>query len=192
MRHQFIEAHRQIWPTRMLCRVLDCDLSLNVRPKNQGVFPSSGSGSVQATQSKELKPSAADLEAYELVKRQFGICCSHSEFLGDFYRDFTGTSPDIQKAFANTDMQAQKEALKSGLTFLIMYASGNTFAANKLDRLGQTHSRSGYNIRLQLYSIWIDSLLRTVKKHVSGFDQLAEQAWRRVLQLGVTRIQSSY
>lgn len=147
---------------------------------------------MQATQAKELKPPVADLEAYEIVKRQFGICCSHSEFLDDFYRDFTSKSPDIQKAFANTDMRAQKEALKSGLTFLIMYASGNTFAANKLDRLGQTHSRNGYNIRPQLYSIWIDSLLRTVQKHITGFDQVAEQAWRRVLQLGVKRIQSAY
>ena len=147
---------------------------------------------MSTVQVNEWKPSQSDLTAHEIVKRQFGMCCTQQDFFDDFYRDFTRQSPEILAAFAHTDMQQQKGVLQSGLTFLIMFASGSTYAGNKLDRLGQTHSRTGYNIRPQLYPLWVNSLVRTVQKHVVGFDRDAEQAWRRVLELGVNRIRSAY
>ena len=147
---------------------------------------------MSTVQLPEYVPSPADLEAHAIVKRQFGESTSNPSFFDDFYREFTHQSPEIAAAFAKTDMKSQKEALRSGLSFLIMYASGNSFAVDKLDRLGKTHCRTGYNIKPTLYPIWINSLVRTVKKHVVGFDRTSEAAWRHVLQLGVNRIQSSY
>ena len=137
-------------------------------------------------------PTSNELESYQLVNSQYGECSSQPKFFDSFYAEFTGKSPEIATAFANTDMQAQKDALRNGLAFLIMYAKGSATAGNKLDRLGGTHARTGYNIRPQLYPIWINALVSTVKKHIPGFDAASEAAWRKVLQLGVNRITSWY
>ena len=143
-------------------------------------------------QSQSNKKTLAELEEYAIVKRQLNSCYSKPHFFDDFYADFTAQSPEIAAAFAKTDMQAQKDALRKGLSFLIMYAEGSGVAGSKLDRLGGTHSRTGYNIRPQLYAVWIDSLVRTVKKYIPENDWAAEKAWRHILQLGVNRIQSWY
>jgi hemoglobin-like flavoprotein len=147
---------------------------------------------MSTTQTRAYVPSTADLEAHDIVKKQFGEGSANLSFFDDFYREFTRQSPEIAAAFAKTDMKSQKEALRSGLAFLIMYSAGNSFANDKLDRLGKTHCRTGYNIQPKLYPLWIESLVRTVKKHVPNFDRASETAWRHVLQLGVNRIQSWY
>ncbi len=132
-------------------------------------------------------------DVYEKVKLQFGQCQCSPGFLDDFYVDFTAQSPVIQQAFANTDMAAQKEALRSGLSILMMYAGGgNRYAESKLDRIGASHSRSELSISPDLYSVWISSLIRTVKKHVPELDAATETAWARILKHGADRIASHY
>lgn len=138
------------------------------------------------------KPSAADLAAFEVVNMQFGGCALNPKFFEDFYQDFTSQSAEIRAKFAGTDMKAQKDALRNGLTFLIMFATGKHIAIDKLDRLGKTHARTGYNIRPEMYPLWINALIRTVARHTHEFDTASDKAWRHVLQLGVNRITSWY
>ena len=136
--------------------------------------------------------SEADLQANQIVNRQYGVCSMKPEFFDDFYADFTSQSPEIRAFFAKTDMPAQKQALRSGLAFLIMYAAGKPMAITKLEQLGKSHSRGGYNIRPDLYPLWMGALIRTVKKHTPDFDATSEKAWKRVLQKGVDQIVSWY
>lgn len=132
-------------------------------------------------------------DVYEKVKLQFGQCQFSPGFFDDFYADFTAQSPQIQAAFANTDMKAQKEALRSGLSILMMYAAGgNQYAEGKLDRIGTSHSRTGLNISPDLYKVWTDSLMRTVRKHVRNTDAETDAAWARILKFGADRIASHY
>lgn len=137
-------------------------------------------------------PTQADLNAHKVVKQQFGEVSVHFGFFDDFYKDFTGQSPEIAAAFAKTDMKAQKIALRKGLAFLIMFAEGDGFAIKTLDKLGQSHSRSQLNISPKLYPLWQEALIRTVRKHALRFDAASELAWRHILQLGVDRIKSAY
>ena len=137
-------------------------------------------------------PTSADVEAYTIVKQQFGVCTQSRTFFDDFYKDFTSQSSEIARAFEKTDMRAQKEALRDGLAFLIMYAKGNAHAGRMLDRIGGTHSRARMNIRPQLYPLWVNALVRAVKKAIPTLDRTSETAWRHILQLGVDRIQSYY
>ncbi|MBI1345918.1 globin [bacterium] len=132
------------------------------------------------------------MQNYQIVNRQYGSCSLKPEFFDDFYADFTSQSPEIRAFFAKTDMPAQKQALRSGLAFLIMYAAGKQLAVSKLEHLGKTHSRGGYNIRPELYPLWIGALIRTVKKHTPDFDATSEKAWKSVLQKGVDLITSWY
>lgn len=130
---------------------------------------------------------------YALVKEQYGKCVISSGFFEDFYLLFTSKSPEINQMFSNTEMSFQKDALRAGLTFLIMFAEGrSTFAANKLDRIGSTHKKTQLNIRPDMYPMWIQSLVATVQKHVPVFNDHSRKAWTAVLQHGVNRIVSQY
>lgn len=130
---------------------------------------------------------------YALVKDEYSRCLIRPTFFDDFYKEFTGQSLEIRQMFANTEMPAQKEALRAGLTFLIMYAEGKSpFAAEKLDKLGSSHSRTRINVRPDLYPLWMQSLITTVKKHVPTFNETSLKAWQSVLQHGVNRIKSHY
>lgn len=140
------------------------------------------------------KPSSTvNPAAYALVKDHYGKCVISRGFFDDFYAVFTAKSPEIRQMFAHTEMSAQKDALRAGLTFLIMFAEGRSaFAADKLDKIGGTHKKSSLNIRPELYPLWMQSLLETVRKHIPGFDDAALKAWTAVLQHGVNRITSHY
>ncbi len=137
-------------------------------------------------------PVALPRELFEPVNKQFGECLLSKTFLDDFYAEFTGRSAEVRAMFANTDMTAQKDALRGGLTFLMLYANANAFAADKLDRLGKTHARTGYNILPDMYPLWVDSLVKTVRKHSPGFTSEDESRWRKVLLHGIERIKSHY
>lgn len=130
---------------------------------------------------------------YALVKDEYSRCLIRPTFFDDFYKEFTSQSLEIRQKFANTEMTAQKDALRAGLTFLIMYAEGKSaFAADKLDKLGDSHKKSRLNIRPDLYPLWMQSLIATVKKHVVSFNDASLKAWQAVLQNGVNRIKSHY
>lgn len=130
---------------------------------------------------------------YALVKDEFSRCVISPGFFDDFYREFTGKSPEIRTMFAHTEMKAQKEALRAGLMFLIMYAEGKSaFATTKLDKIGTTHRRTQLNVRPDLYPFWMQSLITTVSKHVPTFSPTSRAAWQAVLQHGVNRIVSHY
>lgn len=135
----------------------------------------------------------ADPANNAIVKKQFAHCVTKPTFFDDFYAEFTGRSPEIRQMFAKTDMSAQKAALRSGLSFLIMFAEGNSaFAAAKLDRLGQSHRRTQLNVRPELYPLWLQSLIKTVERHLPDFDESSRKAWKEILQLGVDRMVSHY
>lgn len=142
---------------------------------------------------KPAVTSTIDPRHYAQVKDEYSRCLIKPTFFDDFYKEFTSKSPEIGKMFANTEMVAQKEALRAGLTFLIMYAEGKSpFATEKLDKLGASHKKSRINVRPDMYPMWMQSLIATVRKHVPTFNDASSKAWQAVLQHGVNRIVSHY
>ncbi|MDP1799110.1 MAG: globin [Planctomycetaceae bacterium] len=142
---------------------------------------------------KTASVTPVDPSHYALVKDEFGRCLIKPTFFEDFYKEFIGKSSEIGRMFANTEMSSQKEALRAGLTFLIMYAEGKSpFATEKLDKLGASHKRTRLNVRPDMYPLWIQSLIATVRKHVPTFNETSLKAWQTVLQNGVNRIVSHY
>ena len=51
--------------------------------------------------------STANPTQYALVKDEFIRCVISPTFFDDFYREFTGKSPEIRTMFAHTDMKAR-------------------------------------------------------------------------------------
>jgi hemoglobin-like flavoprotein len=126
----------------------------------------------------------------DLVMQSYGRCCASSSFFDDFYQHFLGSSSEIREKFTHTDMPAQKQLLRQGILNLVMYARG--MPDTKLRALGETHSRNGFNIRPELYQLWVEALLKTIGEHDKLCDGTVREAWREVLNKGVDVIKAGY
>jgi hemoglobin-like flavoprotein len=126
------------------------------------------------------------------VKDSFSRCCVNPKFLDRFYEIFLGSHPTIAPMFRNTDFARQKQLLRTGLTMVLMHATGNKVGTQGLDRIGQSHSRKGLNIDPALYPNWVESLIKAVKECDPQCDRKMEEDWRDVLKQGTALIASQY
>ena len=126
------------------------------------------------------------------VQRSYGACCLSPRFFDDFYDVFLASSPEISSKFANTDMSRQKQLLRDGISFMLMYYNGAAAGKMKVDRLAETHSQGRMDIKPQWYDLWVNSLIRTVAKHDSKFTPALERSWRTVLSKGIDVMRRRY
>ena len=97
------------------------------------------------------------------VFQSYGRCCRKDDFFVDFYDFFMSSSDAIRNRFVDTDMAAQRHLLRNGVLQIIMVARG--MSDRKLRDLGESHSRSNYNIKPEWYDLWEQSLLKTLRAH---------------------------
>lgn len=128
----------------------------------------------------------------DVVNASYGACCLSPEFFDDFYSNFFASSPEIPPKFARTNMARQKQLLRDGISFMIMYHAGAAMAEQKVRGLGKSHSQGRLDIEPHLYELWVGSLMKTVARHDPQFTREREQAWRRVLEKGIFVMQSMY
>lgn len=126
----------------------------------------------------------------DLVFQSYGRSCSNPVFFEDFYSIFINKSPIIRTMFANTNMEAQRALLRSGILWLVMHARG--LPDTKIRALGESHSKKKLNVDPALYSLWLDSLMETLHRHDPKFSAELEQIWRRTLRPSIEMIQSMY
>ncbi len=126
----------------------------------------------------------------DLVFQSYGRCCNRDEFFVDFYDHFMSSSEDIKKRFVNTDMTSQRHLLRNGVLQLILAARG--MPDRKLKALGESHSRANYNIQPEWDSLWLDALMKTVRRHDPEYTKDLETAWREVLKPGIDLIRGAY
>lgn len=124
------------------------------------------------------------------VMQSYGRCCASPSFFDDFYKTFLNSSPAIREKFVKTDMAAQKHLLRAGILNLVLFARG--MPDTKLRALGESHSRTGFNILPELYDIWLDSLLQTVRQHDPELEPADLVAWKETLGKGIDVIKSHY
>jgi hemoglobin-like flavoprotein len=130
------------------------------------------------------------MKATDRVMQSYGRCCASPDFFDSFYRHFLASSPVIREKFANTEMTGQKQLLRQGILNLVMFARG--MPDSKLRALGQSHSRSGFDIRPELYELWQDALLLTIGEHDPQCCSDTRLAWREVLGKGIAVIKAGY
>ncbi|WP_312958560.1 globin [Stutzerimonas nitrititolerans] len=124
------------------------------------------------------------------VMQSYGRCCASPGFFDDFYTTFLASSPAVREKFAQSDMAAQKHLLRAGILNLVLFARG--MPDTKLRALGKSHSREGFEIHPQLYDIWLESLLQTIRQHDPELQQQDQLAWTEVLGKGIDIIKSYY
>ena len=113
------------------------------------------------------------------------------DFFEAFYESFVGNSPEAAEKFRNVDMQKQREHLRKSLDHMV-YFSIDRQAGDEMSRIARAHSRSGNDIHPELYLLWLDSLVSTVRAYDPDFNDEVEIAWRVVLAPGISYMQLQY
>lgn len=128
----------------------------------------------------------------QIVRQSFARCTLTDEFLVTFYDVLTGSSDEVRTMFMHTDMPRQQHLLKEALIYLIAYPGGNGFARQRVVELGISHSRAVLDVRPELYELWVDSLIKSVRRHDEHYTQELENAWRRIVAPGIAAMGSLY
>lgn len=126
----------------------------------------------------------------DIVFQSYGRCCNNESFFIDFYDRFMGSSEEIRVMFKDTDMPAQRHLLRNGIMQLVLHSRG--MPDTKLRALGKSHSRSGYGIRPDMYGLWLEALLGTLRQHDPEFSDDTALAWRRAIEPGIELIRGAY
>jgi len=133
---------------------------------------------------------AIDAKTVEVVKISYGKCCIANGFFDDFYQEFVSASPRIRDKFVNTDFAKQKQLLRQGINFMVMFAGGSSMAKGTVQDLGKSHSKPNLDIAPDLYAMWVQALLKTVKKYDQDFTPEIEKAWITAMTPGIELMKS--
>lgn len=114
-----------------------------------------------------------------------------NSFFADFYNRFLASDIRIKQRFEHTDMEAQKSMLrKSFYSLFSFYISADTDYL--LKKIAYTHSRTQLDIPPDLYDIWLESLIESVRLYDPEFNDDVELAWRLVLTPGIVFMKFYY
>ena len=75
---------------------------------------------------------------------------------------------------------------------LVKFSTGNEHVLAAVEKLGETHSRQGHDIKPQFYELWLDSLCETLEEHDPEFSPELEATWRGEMRNGIKLIISQY
>ena len=128
----------------------------------------------------------------DIVQQSYAACCLSPKFFDDFYDAFLASSSEIAAKFVNTNMAKQKQLLRDGISFMIMFSKGSAAGQAKVKRLGETHAQDRMDIKPQWYDLWVNALLKAVAKHDPKFTPALDRAWRTVLSKGIDSMRRQY
>jgi len=128
----------------------------------------------------------------DVVFRSFGRCSLKKDFFEDFYDSFLNRSAEIKAMFAATDMVKQRQLLKNGISFMIMYAKKSPVGVAKMEQIAKLHDRQHFNVRPDLYRLWLDALLETVQRHDPEFTPEIKKSWIETMNIGLGLFKNLY
>ncbi len=119
-------------------------------------------------------------------------CTARPDFLDHFYETFLASSDEVAEKFKNTDFKTQKKILKASLYLMMLAAMGKSESEAHLRRIAEVHGRKQQDVRPELYDIWLDCLVGTVKEFDPCCDANTERAWRVMMEPGIAFMRSRY
>jgi hemoglobin-like flavoprotein len=123
-------------------------------------------------------------ESYRRIRRK--------RFAGRFYELLVASDREIAKRFAHTNFERQESLLMQGVLMLLEYASGSVVAKMAIDRFAASHDRKHYDVRPEMYAIWIDCLVRTASELDDEWTAALELMWREQLSMGIDLMKARY
>lgn len=131
-------------------------------------------------------------EDLELVNDSLERCTPQAEFFEQFYWRFHGSSDEIAAKFEGTDAKTQARALRTAFLLLLQAIAGDPAAWQRLELRAIRHDRRHLDIKPEMYGLWKESLLDTVRDFDPRADARTEQAWRTVVQQAIDFMTARY
>jgi hemoglobin-like flavoprotein len=130
---------------------------------------------------------AVDASTRETFLASFGRCRATAGFLDAFYQRFVASSDEVRAKFAKTDMMRQVQMLEDSLFVVANAVQGEegSPARSDLPRIAERHSRNDLDIRPELYDLFLECLIVTVRTHDPKFTPEVEAAWRETMGFGI-------
>jgi truncated hemoglobin YjbI len=105
-------------------------------------------------------------------------------FFDRFYERFVAADERVAAKFRNTEMAHQKEMLRESLAQMVDFFlkhQSNPY----LVTLARIHGVRGHDIPVDLYDLWLDCLVATVKEIDPEVTDAVQLAWRIVMSPGI-------
>ncbi len=116
---------------------------------------------------------------------------NNSLFFDCFYEKFIGSSTEIADKFKNTDMKKQKLMLRSSILYIMQLFSTHELH-EYMEEIAIKHNKKHLNIQPELYDVWIECLIDTVRELDPYFNDHVELSWRMVFSPGITYMKFKY
>jgi hemoglobin-like flavoprotein len=137
---------------------------------------------------------AVDASTRDTFLESFGRCRATAGFLDAFYQRFVASSDEIRAKFAKTDMMRQVQMLEDSLFVIANAVQGEegSPARKDLPRIAARHGRNDLDIRPELYGLFLECLIVTVRTHDPKFSPAIEAAWRETIGFGIEYMRARY
>jgi hemoglobin-like flavoprotein len=112
-------------------------------------------------------------------------CDANPRFLDLFYERFQASSPNVRAKFASTNFDRQKRVLRASFYLMLLAAESPRGPEQYLKDLAARHSAKDLNIGTDMYDLWLDSLLATVRECDPKCSAEVEAAWEAVMGVGI-------
>lgn len=120
-------------------------------------------------------------------------CDATPGFLDRFYDRFLASSPKVREKFVNTDFERQKRLLRASFYLILMAAEDpDGDPGVYLDKIAIRHSAGDLDIGAELHDLWLDSLLEVVEECDPAYDSDVEDAWERMMGIGISYMLHRY
>jgi hemoglobin-like flavoprotein len=134
-----------------------------------------------------------DAKTLDLFDRSLLRCESRWDFFDRFYDRFLAASPEVREKFAQTDFTRQKRALRASFHHLLLAAQNEERGPDAyLGDIAARHGAGQMAIGSDMYDLWLDSLLATVKECDPDWSPAIEKAWEDVMMVGIRYLCGSY
>ena len=137
---------------------------------------------------------AVDASARDVFLASLGRCRATPGFLDAFYQRFVASSDEVRAKFAKTDMLRQVQMLEDTLFVVANAVQGEegSPARSDLPRIAERHSRRDLDIGPELYDLFLECLIVTVRTHDPKFTPEVEAAWRDVMGFSIDYMRKRY
>jgi hemoglobin-like flavoprotein len=134
-----------------------------------------------------------DIGVLQVFDDSLRRCSSDARFYDRFYERFLASSPKVREKFSRTDFVRQRRALSASLHLILLVAHEPAkYTARYLDEVAERHSSRDLDIGAELYDLWLDCLLATVREFDPQFSPAVEQAWEDAMGIGIRYLCSRY
>jgi len=138
-------------------------------------------------------PLTVDEKILQVLDDSLHRCAANPEFLDLFYERFLKSSPEVREKFAYTYFVRQKRALLASFHLMLLAAEDEENGPERYLRdIASHHGKAQLDIGSYLYDLWLDNLLETVRECDPEWTPEIEQAWERVMGVGISYLLLHY